>query len=187
MCLKSVWSWSLEKWEGLGPQGAVEPLEKKISSLSRPTHTPNCTKFGRAANPFDILSWHINFILTSFRFVISKFLTSSLACFLLAYRSLCLSSTTTSYWPHQSQIRWKTYYQIQPNGILRLINLHRCHSIKIISYIFTKDAMWKFYTLESYTFNVEKLLILGRLSSSFLENNRSKLSVRNGLRSLHFT
>jgi hypothetical protein len=25
-----VWSWSLEKWGGLGPQGAVEPLEKKI-------------------------------------------------------------------------------------------------------------------------------------------------------------
>jgi hypothetical protein len=23
-----VWSWSLEKWGGLGPQGAVEPLEK---------------------------------------------------------------------------------------------------------------------------------------------------------------
>jgi hypothetical protein len=26
---KSVWSWSLEKWGGLGPQGAVEPLKKK--------------------------------------------------------------------------------------------------------------------------------------------------------------
>jgi hypothetical protein len=25
-----VWSWSVEKWGGLGPQGAVEPLEKKI-------------------------------------------------------------------------------------------------------------------------------------------------------------
>jgi hypothetical protein len=25
---KSVWSWSLEKWGGLGPQGALEPLEK---------------------------------------------------------------------------------------------------------------------------------------------------------------
>jgi hypothetical protein len=24
-----VWSWSLEKWGGLDPQGAVEPLEKK--------------------------------------------------------------------------------------------------------------------------------------------------------------
>jgi hypothetical protein len=27
---KKVWSWSLEKWGGLGPQGAVKPLEKKI-------------------------------------------------------------------------------------------------------------------------------------------------------------
>jgi hypothetical protein len=29
VCLKCVWSWSLEKWGGLGPQGAVEPLKKK--------------------------------------------------------------------------------------------------------------------------------------------------------------
>jgi hypothetical protein len=27
-----VWSWSLEKWGGLGPQGAVQPLEKKINN-----------------------------------------------------------------------------------------------------------------------------------------------------------
>jgi hypothetical protein len=27
-CVYKVWSWSLEKWGGLGPQGAVEPLEK---------------------------------------------------------------------------------------------------------------------------------------------------------------
>jgi hypothetical protein len=26
---KWVWSWNLEKWGGLGPQGAVEPLKKK--------------------------------------------------------------------------------------------------------------------------------------------------------------
>jgi hypothetical protein len=25
-CVEKVWSWSLEKWGGLGPQGAVEPL-----------------------------------------------------------------------------------------------------------------------------------------------------------------
>jgi hypothetical protein len=30
---KWVWSWSLEKWGGLGPQGAVEPLEKKYVML----------------------------------------------------------------------------------------------------------------------------------------------------------
>jgi hypothetical protein len=28
VCLKKLWSWSLEKWGGPGPQGAVEPLEK---------------------------------------------------------------------------------------------------------------------------------------------------------------
>jgi hypothetical protein len=28
-----VWSWSLENWGGLDPQGAVEPLEKKIKIL----------------------------------------------------------------------------------------------------------------------------------------------------------
>jgi hypothetical protein len=27
---KKVWSWNLEKWGGLGPQGAVEPLKKNI-------------------------------------------------------------------------------------------------------------------------------------------------------------
>jgi hypothetical protein len=34
-----VWSWSLEKWGGQGPQGAVEPLEKKmvIQSGAEPT------------------------------------------------------------------------------------------------------------------------------------------------------
>jgi hypothetical protein len=26
----SLWSWSLEQWGGLGPQGAVESLEKKV-------------------------------------------------------------------------------------------------------------------------------------------------------------
>jgi hypothetical protein len=25
-CVYKVWSWSLEKWGDLGPQGAVEPL-----------------------------------------------------------------------------------------------------------------------------------------------------------------
>ena len=29
MCLKIVWLWSLEKWGGLGPQGAVQPLKNK--------------------------------------------------------------------------------------------------------------------------------------------------------------
>jgi hypothetical protein len=29
-----VWSWSLEKWGGIGPQGAVEPLEKKKETSS---------------------------------------------------------------------------------------------------------------------------------------------------------
>jgi hypothetical protein len=29
VCLKSVWLWSLEKWGGLRPQGAVEPLKEK--------------------------------------------------------------------------------------------------------------------------------------------------------------
>jgi hypothetical protein len=33
VCLKSVWSWSLEKWGGLGPQGAVEPLEEEESNV----------------------------------------------------------------------------------------------------------------------------------------------------------
>jgi hypothetical protein len=28
-CVWCVWSWSLEKWGGLGPQGAVEPLGEK--------------------------------------------------------------------------------------------------------------------------------------------------------------
>jgi hypothetical protein len=32
LCLK-VWSWSLEKWGSLGPQGVVEPLEKKVTQL----------------------------------------------------------------------------------------------------------------------------------------------------------
>jgi hypothetical protein len=27
--VSEVWSWSLNKWDGLGPQGAVEPLKKK--------------------------------------------------------------------------------------------------------------------------------------------------------------
>jgi hypothetical protein len=31
-CVQKVWSWSLEKWGGLGPQGAVDPLEKKCDS-----------------------------------------------------------------------------------------------------------------------------------------------------------
>jgi hypothetical protein len=30
-----MWSWSLKKWGGLGPQGAVEPLEKKRLYMSR--------------------------------------------------------------------------------------------------------------------------------------------------------
>jgi hypothetical protein len=34
VCLKSVWSWSLEKWGGLGPQGALEPLEKKKCTVA---------------------------------------------------------------------------------------------------------------------------------------------------------
>jgi hypothetical protein len=32
--VSKVWSWSLEKWGGIGPQGAVEPL-KKICVYSR--------------------------------------------------------------------------------------------------------------------------------------------------------
>jgi hypothetical protein len=35
---KSVWSWSLEKWGSLGPQGAVEPLEKKKKKTSTLLH-----------------------------------------------------------------------------------------------------------------------------------------------------
>jgi hypothetical protein len=33
VCIKSVWSWSLEKWGGLGPQEAVELLEKKSACI----------------------------------------------------------------------------------------------------------------------------------------------------------
>jgi hypothetical protein len=33
-----VWSWSLEKWGGLGPQGAVQPLEKQLPT---PSLTPS--------------------------------------------------------------------------------------------------------------------------------------------------
>jgi hypothetical protein len=32
-CVSKVWSWSLEKWGGLGPQGAVKLLWKKIYAL----------------------------------------------------------------------------------------------------------------------------------------------------------
>jgi hypothetical protein len=35
VCLKTVWSWSLEKWGGLGLQGAVEPLEGKKNHVQR--------------------------------------------------------------------------------------------------------------------------------------------------------
>jgi hypothetical protein len=35
VCVKSVWSWSLEKWGGLGPQGAVEPLKKRLSNIHK--------------------------------------------------------------------------------------------------------------------------------------------------------
>ena len=28
-CVSNVWSWSVVKWDGIGPLGAVEPLEKK--------------------------------------------------------------------------------------------------------------------------------------------------------------
>jgi hypothetical protein len=33
VCLKSMWSWSLEKWGALGPQGAVEPLETNKKTI----------------------------------------------------------------------------------------------------------------------------------------------------------
>jgi hypothetical protein len=31
--VSKVWSWSHEQWDGLGPQGAVEPLEKKCIKI----------------------------------------------------------------------------------------------------------------------------------------------------------
>jgi hypothetical protein len=55
-----MWWWSLEKWSGLGPQGAVEPLEKKgIVESARNIWSRTVRSFSSAGNSLTFLLWMI--------------------------------------------------------------------------------------------------------------------------------